>query len=100
MIISQIAIMILGSSAIWLVGRKEKWRRWGYIIGMASQPFWMWSAIDNDQWGILIMSFFYAYSWGQGIWNYWLKQVLIKDYCEHCDGPRRRKGPIYDEDLE
>lgn len=71
--ISQIAIMILGASAIWLVGRKESWKRWGYILGMLSQPFWFYTAYTNEQWGILIMCIFYTYSWGSGIYNYWIK---------------------------
>jgi hypothetical protein len=71
--ISQIAIMIFGASAIWLVSRKEKWNRWGYILGMCGQPFWIYTTIQNEQWGILIMTLVYAYSWAQGIWNYWIK---------------------------
>jgi hypothetical protein len=70
--ILQIGIMLFGASAIWLVGRKESWKRWGYILGMCGQPFWIISSIQNEQWGILIMTLVYAYSWGQGIWNYWI----------------------------
>jgi len=69
--ISQFAILILGCSAIWIVGRKEDWMRWGYILGIASQPFWIITSWYNEQWGILALSFWYAYSWGQGIYNYW-----------------------------
>jgi len=71
--VSQIGIMIFGASAIWFVGRKEKWKRWGYILGLIGQPFWIYSSIVNEQWGILIMTLFYTYSWSQGIYNYWIK---------------------------
>lgn len=71
--IAQIGIMIFGASAIWFVGRKENWRRWGYILGLCSQPFWVWTAYQNEQWGILLMTFFYAYSWAQGVWNFWIE---------------------------
>jgi hypothetical protein len=71
--ISQIAIMIFGASAIWFVSRTEKWKRWGYILGLCGQPFWIYTTIQNEQWGILIMTLVYAYSWAQGIWNYWIK---------------------------
>ena len=73
--ISQIAIMIFGASAIWLVGRKEKWRKWGYVLGFMGQPFWIYTAIISEQWGILVMTLFYAYSWSQGIYNYWIKEA-------------------------
>ncbi|GGD45268.1 hypothetical protein GCM10011514_06630 [Emticicia aquatilis] len=72
--ISQILIMIFGSLAIWFVGRKEHWKRWGYIFGILGQPFWIYTAINNEQWGILAMTFFYTYSWSMGIYNYWIKK--------------------------
>lgn len=71
--IAQIAIMIFGASAIWLVGRKEHWKRWGYILGIIGQPFWFYTAYTNEQWGILIMCLFYFYAWLQGIYNHWIK---------------------------
>ena len=71
---SQIMILIFGCSAIWLVARKEHWRKWGYIIGLLAQPFWFYSSIVNKQWGILILTIFYTYSWAMGIYNYWIKE--------------------------
>lgn len=71
--ISQIGIIIFGASAIWFVSRREKWRRWGYIFGILSQPFWFISAYQTKQWGIFFISVWYTYSWAQGIWNYWIK---------------------------
>ncbi|OPY16061.1 MAG: hypothetical protein A4E69_00330 [Syntrophus sp. PtaB.Bin138] len=71
--ISQIGILIFGCSAVWFVGRKERWMRYGYILGLCSQPFWLWTSIQHEQWGIALLSLWYAYSWGQGIWNYWFK---------------------------
>lgn len=69
----QIFIFIFGASGIWFVSRIEHWKRWGYILGMCGQPFWFYSAWNNEQWGIFLLSCFYTYSWGQGIWNYWIK---------------------------
>ncbi len=65
---------MLGSTSIWLVSRTEKWSRWGYIIGLMSQPFWFYNSYINEQWGILLMSCFYTYSWSQGVYNYWIKK--------------------------
>jgi len=71
---SQIVIFIFGSLSIWFVSRKEKWKRWGYIFGMIAQPFWFYVSIENKQWGIVAVSFIYTYSWGMGIYNYWIKK--------------------------
>lgn len=70
--IPQLAIFFLGCSAIWVIGRREEWNRWGYILGLCSQPFWLWTSIINEQWGIAVLSLWYAYSWGQGVYNYWI----------------------------
>lgn len=75
--IIQTFIFIFSCSAIWLVGRKEHWRRWGYIAGVCGQPFWFYSAITNEQWAIVALCIFYTYSWGQGVWNYWIKPTTV-----------------------
>lgn len=75
----QIMIFVFGASAVWLVGRTESWRRWGYISGLCGGPFWLYVAAANDQWGIFALSLFYSYSWGQGIWNYWIKPKRKSD---------------------
>ena len=72
--ITDIGIILFGCSAIWFVGRKEKWGRWGYIFGLCSQPFWFWTSIVNEQYGIMILSLWYTYSWIQGIYNFWIKK--------------------------
>lgn len=72
--ISQFLIGIFGVTAILLVGRKDKWQKWGYIVGLLGQPFWFYSAIINEQWGIVVLCIFYLYSWGQGAYNHWIKK--------------------------
>jgi len=74
-VIAQIWIIVFGCSAIWLVGRLEHWKRWGYICGILSQPAWFYTAIVNEQWGIFVLSLFYTYSWMQGTYNYWWKRT-------------------------
>ena len=71
---AQLGIMVFGCSAIWFVGRRERWKRWGYILGMCSQPFWVWTSYEHAQWGIFILTFWYTYAWGQGIYNFWIKK--------------------------
>jgi hypothetical protein len=74
--IVQVFIILFSCSAIWLVGRKEHWRRWGYILGLLGQPFWFYSAINASQWGIVALCCFYTYSWAQGVYNFWIKTEL------------------------
>ena len=75
--ICQAFITIFGGVAIWLLGRKETWARWGYILGFLSQPFWFYTTIKNHQWGIFLLALWYMYCWGQGIYNYWIKKPQI-----------------------
>ena len=69
--LAQLGIMIFGGLAIWFVGRKERWGRWGYVLGLLSQPFWFWTTIAHQQWGLVAITAFYTYSWAQGAWNHW-----------------------------
>ena len=71
--IPQIGIVFFGASAIWLVGRKDKWQKWGYIVGLFGQPFWYWTAISLGQWGLFIITSLYTLSWLRGVYNYWIK---------------------------
>jgi len=73
-IIAQIWIMIFGCSAIWFVGRPEKWSKWGFVLGMLSQPAWYITAYLNGQWGIMILSLWYTYSWAQGLYYKFYKK--------------------------
>lgn len=69
----QVLIFLFSASAIWFVGRKERWKRWGYILGMLGQPFWLIATFQNKQWGMFSLCIWYTYCWGQGIWNYWIR---------------------------
>jgi len=69
---AQIIIIVFGATAIWFVGRREVWKRWGYILGLCSPPAFLYTAWQHKQWGILLLSLWYTYLWGQGIYNYWV----------------------------
>ncbi|WP_394699552.1 hypothetical protein [uncultured Desulfobacter sp.] len=71
-LICQIWIMFFGCIAIWLIGRPEAWGRWGYVFGIIAQPAWIYTSVKNRQWGIAVLSFWYTYSWGQGIWFHFI----------------------------
>lgn len=69
---SQVAIPILGTTAILLMACKN---RWGVICGLASQPFWFYAAYTGRQWGIFAASFAYTASWAVGFYNWFLRQT-------------------------
>lgn len=73
-IISQYAILLFGPVAVWVVGWDNKYRRWGYVIGLACQPFWFITLWQNEQWPVFVVAFLYTASWGQGFWNHWIKK--------------------------
>ena len=70
---NQLFIFIFGGLAIYLVGRTDKWKKYGYVCGLLSQPFWFYSAWQSEQWGIFAICIVYLFSWINGFRNYWLK---------------------------
>ena len=69
--ISQVAITILGISAIFLIARKNKW---GFVIGLLSQPFWLLTSYINKQWGVFLLSVIYVGMWAYGIYEWFYKK--------------------------
>jgi len=73
-LISQIGIVLFGVGAIWLVGSKGKYQKYGYLSGLLSQPFWFFAVIYTAQWGMFIVNIFYLISWINGFKNHFLKK--------------------------
>jgi hypothetical protein len=53
-----IGAMLLGSGS-----------RWGFVIGLATQPFWFYTSFRHRQWGIFFASIFYAFGWAMGVYR-------------------------------
>lgn len=69
-LISQIGIAIFGVTAIILVAKKNKW---GFVLGLISQPFWYITSFINKQWGVFFVSIIYTFSWALGIYEWFFK---------------------------
>lgn len=70
----QFAIAFTGAVAIYLTQQSRvEWKRYACLFGLAGQPFWVYSAVANQQWGIAVLCLFYTYSWGLGAYNNWVK---------------------------
>ncbi|MCX6726185.1 MAG: nicotinamide mononucleotide transporter [Candidatus Shapirobacteria bacterium] len=70
-IIAQIGISIFGVAAIILVAKKNKW---GFVLGLISQPFWYITSFVNKQWGIFFLTIVYTGSWILGIYEWFFKK--------------------------
>lgn len=69
--IAQIGVTVFGVTAIILVSRNN---RWGFVIGLISQPFWLLTSLLNKQWGVFILTLFYVFSWSYGIYQKFFKE--------------------------
>ena len=71
----QIGILVFGLPAMWLITyRQFHIRRWGYIAGLLSEIFWVWTCIVHDQLLILASVAVYTLFWGRGAWEHWLRK--------------------------
>ena len=53
-----VGAMLLGSGS-----------RWGFVVGLATQPFWLYTSFRHRQWGIFIATIFYAFGWAMGVYR-------------------------------
>lgn len=74
----QFIIFISGIGVAITVGRKDKWRRWSYIIMLLVQPFWFYTSYVNKQWGVFLTCVVYLYGAIEGFRNYWLNDEYSK----------------------
>lgn len=73
-IAAQTGIALCGVTAVRLSQDEDaQRRRWAPVLGMLGQPFWVVETATNHQWGVLILTLFYAWAWGKGLWNSWVK---------------------------
>lgn len=72
----QAIILILSGLAIWLVShRSPSVRRWGYIAGLAGQPFWLFTTWQHEQWGLVALSIWYTWAWSRGVLNFCIREA-------------------------
>ncbi len=73
--ISQICIFVFGILGILLVAKKNKW---GFVLGLLSQPFWFITSFVHGQWGVFFLSIGYTLSWAYGIYVWFFKDKKKK----------------------
>lgn len=65
----QIAIVVLSLVAAYLVAGTGPLAKWGFVVGLVSQPFYLVATWRARQWGMLLVAIFYCGAWVQGILN-------------------------------
>ena len=68
--IAQLGIAITGAAAITLVAKRNKW---GFVLGLVSQPFWFITSFLNQQWGVFFVSIVFTLSWAFGVYEWFFK---------------------------
>ncbi len=69
-IVSQIGLTVFSLAAILLVAKKNKW---GFVVGLLSEPFWFVTSYTHKQWGIFLLSIVYTGTWIFGIYEWFYK---------------------------
>ena len=64
----QVYIAITSCLAISLLARLDAGRRWGFVAGLAGQPAWIWSTLQGEQFGILLVTAFFTWVYARGVW--------------------------------
>lgn len=71
----QILVGIFSIVAILLVASTGPWHKWGFVVGLMSQPLWiaaLWRSRTRSgsrPWGMLFLSVLYVFVWIEGIFN-------------------------------
>lgn len=69
----QTLIAALTIPALFLVAQHSFYRRrWGFLLGISAQPFWLYATFSPDTYGMFVVSVFTTGTWFLGVWNHWL----------------------------
>lgn len=68
--IAQLAIFVLSAASIGLLSNKTP-SRWGWVVGLASSPFWLYETYQAAQWGMFANALAFAGIYARGLVNHW-----------------------------
>lgn len=68
--LTQLAIVVLSPIAIYLLAESGPDARWGFVVGLCSQPFWIYATAKARQLGMFAISLLYLAIWIRGILNH------------------------------
>lgn len=66
----QAGVLVFTVVALWMVGTPGPVAKWGYLVGLAGQPFYLTASWRARQWGMFLAAFFVTGLWVRGAVNY------------------------------
>lgn len=69
-VLLQVAIGVLTIVSLWLITSDGPYARWGHVLGLVSQPFWIAATWRARQWGMLFVALMLVGLWLRGIANH------------------------------
>lgn len=73
--ITQWVTPIMSMTTVYLLTRKDDIKKYGYIVGLVSQPFWLFTTWYHHQPGLFIAAIFFTVRWSMGIKHHVLKSA-------------------------
>lgn len=74
MMLEQIALAILGTSAAWLSqDARPRVARFACLFGLVAQPFWFMVEIAASNWPVVWLCCVYSAGWIRGLLNFWIR---------------------------
>lgn len=67
----QFGLALVSGTSVYLINSHTPKQQFaGSCLGLASQPFWLYSTYTAHQWGMFILAGWYTYNWIRGIRKY------------------------------
>ena len=71
----QASVIIFAIITLWLLAQnKHHVRKWGYVIGIATQPFWVVIYWLSEQWLLMSLVIVYGGLYLVGFYNHWIRK--------------------------
>lgn len=71
--ICQAGMVLFSGAAILAIALKRPWSKWGFVLGLLSEPFYLGTALIHRQWGLLLLTVWWTGSWAFGAWTHFRK---------------------------
>lgn len=71
----QFVIFASSVTAVFLLTSKPSLARWGSLVGLVGQPFWIYVTWRAQAWGIVAVSLWFAICYGRGVWRGFLSST-------------------------
>lgn len=66
----QAGVLLFTVAALWMIGSPGPLHKWGYLVGLAGQPFYLAASWRARQWGMFLAACAVTGLWVRGAVNY------------------------------